>query len=198
MFCSAVAPCIFCWCATQSSPCAVTANDYCSYQFHSKHASPETAGKLNSITKLTFQVHISNPLPRFPTSRSSQSAAPAAVCALISLVDTVAWDQKTINAYVILGMIANNVLPKLYAISAMWTLNSRRRIRQTHSSTGRTSTAPVSEPQHPNAIELSSPWVSSERSTPIHVQTEVHVQMEVETTRYIEPVFSPKYDRPYH
>ncbi|KAJ7907577.1 hypothetical protein B0H13DRAFT_2273667 [Mycena leptocephala] len=149
--------------------------------FHSKHASPETAGKLNSITKLTFQ-----------------SAAPAAVCALISLVDTVAWDQKTMNAYVILGMIANNVLPKLYAISAMWTLNSRRRIRQTHSSTGRTSNAPVSEPQHPNDIELSSPWVSSERSTPIHVQTEVHVQMEVETTRYIEPVFSPKYDRPYH
>ncbi|KAJ7819529.1 hypothetical protein B0H13DRAFT_2378322 [Mycena leptocephala] len=142
--------------------------------FHSKHSSPETAGMLNSITKLTFQ-----------------SAAPAAVCALISLVGTVAWDRKTPNAYVMLATIANNVLPKLYAISAMWTLNSRRRIHQAHSSTGRNSTVPVTEPRHPNDIELSSPRVSSERSTPIHVQTEV------ETARYTEQVFSQKYDRPY-
>ncbi|KAJ7820541.1 hypothetical protein B0H13DRAFT_2451573 [Mycena leptocephala] len=142
--------------------------------FHSRHSSPETAGMLDSITKLTFQ-----------------SAAPAAVCALISLVGTVAWDRKTPNAYAMLAIIANNVLPKLYAISAMWTLNSRRRIRQAHSSTGRNSTVPVTEPRHPNDIELSSPWVSSERSAPIHVQTEV------ETTRYTEQVFSPKYDRPY-
>ncbi|KAJ7899437.1 hypothetical protein B0H13DRAFT_2337078 [Mycena leptocephala] len=123
--------------------------------FHSKHAPPETAGVLNSITKLTFQ-----------------SAAPAAVCALISLVGTVAWDRKTPNAYVMLAIIANNALPKLYAISAMWTLNSRRRIRQAHSSTGRDSTAPVSEPQHPNDIELGSLWVSTERSAPTHIQTE--------------------------
>ncbi|KAJ7851198.1 hypothetical protein B0H13DRAFT_2674330 [Mycena leptocephala] len=129
--------------------------------FHSRHSSPETAGMLDSITKLTFQ-----------------SAAPAAVCALISLVGTVAWDRKTPNAYAMLAIIANNVLPKL-------------RIRQAHSSTGRNSTVPVTEPRHPNDIELSSPWVSSERSAPIHVQTEV------ETTRYTEQVFSPKYDRPY-
>jgi hypothetical protein len=87
-----------------------------------------------------------------------------------------------------LAIIATNVLPKLYAISAMWTLNSRRRIRQAHSSTGRRTTVPVSEPQHPNDIELGSPWVSTERSAPTHIQTEV------ETTGYTEPV---KYDRPY-
>ncbi|KAF8143259.1 hypothetical protein K438DRAFT_1994071 [Mycena galopus ATCC 62051] len=113
--------------------------------YHSKHASPETAGMLNSITKLTFQ-----------------SAAPAVVCALITLVGTVAWNRTTPNAYVMLAIIANNVLPKLYAISAMWTLNCRRSIRQAHSDTGRSSTTAQSRPRDTTAIELSSLWLSSD------------------------------------
>ncbi|KAJ7739154.1 hypothetical protein B0H16DRAFT_1891120 [Mycena metata] len=140
--------------------------------YHSKHASLETAGKLNSITKLTFQ-----------------SAAPAAVCALISLVGTLAWDRTTPNAYVMLAIIANNVLPKLYAISAMWTLNSRSSIRQAHSSTERQGTTATSGRRHTNNIELSSPWISSNWSAAIHVQTEVEAT---------QSVLSSKHDRPYH
>jgi hypothetical protein len=82
------------------------------------------------------------------------------------------------------------VYPELYAISAMWTLNSRRRIRQAHSSTERHSTVPVSEPRHPDDIELGSRWVSTERSAPIHAQTEVD-------TTHTESMFSPKHDHPY-
>ncbi|KAJ6501754.1 hypothetical protein DFH09DRAFT_1441576 [Mycena vulgaris] len=143
--------------------------------YTSRHASGGTAGMLNSITKLTFQ-----------------SAAPAAVCALISLVGMVAWNRTTPDAYMMLAIIANNMLPKLYAISAMWTLNSRRSIRQAHSSTGRKSSAATGGRRHTIDIELSSHWLSSEGSVVIHVQTEV------KTTQYTEPVFSPKHDRPYH
>jgi hypothetical protein len=90
-----------------------------------------------------------------------------------------------------LSIIANNALPKLYAISAMWTLNSRRRIRHAHSgsSNGRIST---SEPHHTNEIELSaaSGWVSSDGSAVINVPKKT------KKTQRAEPVFSPKYDRP--
>ncbi|KAJ6508119.1 hypothetical protein DFH09DRAFT_1199421, partial [Mycena vulgaris] len=121
-------------------------------------SSAESAGMLYSITKLTFQ-----------------SAAPAAICALVSLVGTVSWNRKTPDTDIMLAIIANNVLPKLYAISAMWTLNSRRSIRQAHSgtgqsstertdSTGRTGSTATSGRRHTNPIILSSPWVSSDGS----------------------------------
>ncbi|KAJ7108225.1 hypothetical protein C8R44DRAFT_857756 [Mycena epipterygia] len=125
---------------------------------HSKHASPETAGILNAITRLTFQ-----------------SAAPAAVCALINLIGTVAWDGTEPNAYIMLSLIANNMLPKLYAISAMWTLNYRKEIRRAHS-IGPQSSTPVSGRPPMNdmeldGIELGSLSVSSNRSVPIQIQT---------------------------
>ncbi|KAJ6508113.1 hypothetical protein DFH09DRAFT_1000104 [Mycena vulgaris] len=170
-------------------------------------SSAESAGMLYSITKLTFQ-----------------SAAPAVVCALVSLVGTVGWNRITPDAYVMLAIIANNVLPKLYAISAMWTLNSRRSIRQAHSgtgqsSTGRTTSTATSGRRPTNDIVLSSPWVSSDGSAVIHVQTGsrhtdgiepsspwvssdrsgvIQVQTEAETTHYTEAVFSSKNDRPYN
>ncbi|KAJ7229375.1 hypothetical protein C8J57DRAFT_1730604 [Mycena rebaudengoi] len=136
--------------------------------YHSEYASPQTAGMLHSIKKLTFQ-----------------SAAPAVVCALISLVSTISWDRATPNAYILLAIIASNVLPKLYAISAMWTLNSRMSIRQAHSSTGRRGSGATlsfaSRPRRTNDIELSSPWVASSQSVV------VNVQQEVETKDYTEP-----------
>ncbi|KAJ7211855.1 hypothetical protein C8J57DRAFT_1604747 [Mycena rebaudengoi] len=58
--------------------------------YHSEYASPETAGMLHSIKKLTFQ-----------------SAAPAVVCALISLVGTVAWNRATPNTYIMLAIIVS-------------------------------------------------------------------------------------------
>ncbi|KAJ6508111.1 hypothetical protein DFH09DRAFT_1334408 [Mycena vulgaris] len=140
----------------------------------SGRASPKTASMLNSVTKLTFQ-----------------SAAPAAVCALVSLVGTVGWNRKTPDAYVMLAIIANNVLPKLYAISAMWTLNSRRSIRQAHSGTERKGSATTSGSRQTDGIELSSPYVPSDRSAPIHAQTEEA------TAPYAEAMFSSKDDRPY-
>ncbi|KAJ7197706.1 hypothetical protein C8J57DRAFT_1487667 [Mycena rebaudengoi] len=155
----------------------VTTDGYFSYQYHSEYASPQTAGMLHSIKKLTFQ-----------------SAAPAVVCALISLVSTISWDRATPNAYILLAIIASNVLPKLYAISAMWTLNSRMSIRQAHSSTGRRGSGATlsfaSRPRRTNDIELSSPWVASSQSVV------VNVQQEVETKDYTEPAFSPKHDPP--
>ncbi|KAJ7772395.1 hypothetical protein B0H16DRAFT_1714593 [Mycena metata] len=123
--------------------------------YHSKYASPETAGMLNSITKLTFQ-----------------SAAPAAICALISLVGTVAWDRTTPNAYVMLAIISNNVLPKL--------------IRKAHSSTDREGTATTSGRRHTNNIELTD--ISSDLSVAIRVQTEMEAT---------QSVLSSKHDRPY-
>ncbi|KAJ6557565.1 hypothetical protein B0H19DRAFT_1070210 [Mycena capillaripes] len=142
---------------------------------HSKHAAPDTAGMLNSLTKLTFQ-----------------SAAPAVVCALISLVGSLAWKGPTPNAYIMLAIIANNALPKLYAISAMWTLNSRRRIRQAHSNFEQRASVATSGCRRQNGIEPTEPWVSTDWSA------EIHVQREVQTTRYTKPLFSPQYDRPYH
>ncbi|KAJ7253900.1 hypothetical protein C8J57DRAFT_1076614, partial [Mycena rebaudengoi] len=146
--------------------------------YQSEYALPDTAGMLHSLKKLTFQ-----------------SAAPAVVCALVSLVGTLAWNRATPNAYVMLSIIANNVLPKLYAISALWTLlNSRRSIRQAHGTGRRASVITMSFEsgrRRTNDIELSSPWVASSQSAVVNVQPEV------ETTDYKEPVFSPKHDRPY-
>jgi hypothetical protein len=95
-----------------------------------------------------------------------------------------------------LALIASNVLPKLYAISAMWTLNSRRSIRQAHSNTDRRGSAATMSlaggRRRTNDIELSSPWVASSQSAVVNVQPEVD-----STTDYTEPVISPKHYRPY-
>ncbi|KAJ7771198.1 hypothetical protein B0H14DRAFT_3590290 [Mycena olivaceomarginata] len=141
----------------------------------SKHALPNTGSMLSSLTKLTFQ-----------------SAAPAVLCALISLISALAWNHTSPDIYSMLALIADNVLPKLYAISAMWTLNSRRNIRQAHSSTGQNGSGTRSGRRLTNGIELTLPWMSGDPSTGAHVQTEV------EMTRITERTSSPKSDRPYH
>ncbi|KAJ7277103.1 hypothetical protein C8J57DRAFT_1503940 [Mycena rebaudengoi] len=130
---------------------------------HSEYASPETAGMLHSIKKLTFQI-------LFSVSGTSRCMRP--------------------------NQPRRNVLPKLYAISAMWTLNSRRSIRQAHSNTDRRGSAATmslaSGRRRTNDIELSSPWVASSQSAVLNVQPEVD-----STTDYTEPVISPKHYRPY-
>ncbi|KAJ7730135.1 hypothetical protein B0H16DRAFT_1893645 [Mycena metata] len=63
-----------------------------------------------------------------------QSAAPGALCALVNFVATIseigspAITPGPTPAFVI-SMIANIMLPKLYAMAAMWTLNYRDEIR---------------------------------------------------------------------
>ncbi|KIY67003.1 hypothetical protein CYLTODRAFT_491020 [Cylindrobasidium torrendii FP15055 ss-10] len=54
-----------------------------------------------------------------------QSAAPAAVCALFNLIFSQVYSGN--DALISAGF--NQMLPKLYAISMMWTLNARRTIR---------------------------------------------------------------------
>ncbi|KAJ7090680.1 hypothetical protein C8R44DRAFT_648085, partial [Mycena epipterygia] len=133
--------------------------------YHSKDASPSTTGILNALTKLTFQ-----------------SAAPAAVCALIDLVGTLAWNRTTPNAYIMLALIANNILPKLYAISAMWTLNSRKEIRQAH----------LIEP-HSNDVELGSLSMSRNRNVPIQIQKHVQTAQSITQLDNLS-----RRDHPYH
>ncbi|KAJ7835581.1 hypothetical protein B0H14DRAFT_3706575 [Mycena olivaceomarginata] len=58
-----------------------------------------------------------------------QSAAPAALCALINFSGNTRMNATTwMPALVMINFISNMVLPQLYAWSAMWTLNSREEI----------------------------------------------------------------------
>ncbi|KAF7307375.1 hypothetical protein MIND_00531600 [Mycena indigotica] len=80
---------------------------------HSKQVLPQTAGMLNAILKLTFQ-----------------TAAPGALCAMMNLITSRTSDKPDpYNVSLMLSVITTDMLPKIYAFSAMWTLNSRRSIR---------------------------------------------------------------------
>ncbi|KAJ7488839.1 hypothetical protein FB451DRAFT_1521513 [Mycena latifolia] len=82
---------------------------------HSKEVLPrgETATILRSLLRLTIQ-----------------SAAPAALCAFINLVSSqLAHRGAEANGPLMVSIITNMALPKLYAVSAMWTLNSREGLR---------------------------------------------------------------------
>ncbi|KAJ7738212.1 hypothetical protein B0H14DRAFT_493175 [Mycena olivaceomarginata] len=97
---------------------------------HSKFCSPGTAGMLNEVLKLTFQ-----------------TAAPAALCTAINFFAVevnIAKAAHSAEVYALIAVLANEVLPKLYAVSAMWTLNARWEIRVRHAhSLGRSSDAPL-------------------------------------------------------
>ncbi|KAF7342562.1 hypothetical protein MSAN_02012600 [Mycena sanguinolenta] len=69
---------------------------------------PQTVGLINSLVRLTFQ-----------------TAAPVAICAMFNL----AFSQLPGSRYGIISTAFNEMLPKLYAISMMYTLNARRTIR---------------------------------------------------------------------
>jgi hypothetical protein len=88
------------------------------------------AGTLNRITSLTFQVwnilYFASLSLIYCTSH--QSMAPPTVCALVNLICSLV-DNDTITVWLALVVGTNMVLPKLYAISAMWTLNSRKDFR---------------------------------------------------------------------
>ncbi|KAJ6495188.1 hypothetical protein C8R45DRAFT_823996 [Mycena sanguinolenta] len=121
---------------------------------HSKQVLPQTAGMLNAILKLTFQ-----------------SAAPAAICALINLISSQASARSGgVNVGQMLAIIANSILPKLYAISAMWTLNSRKDIRLARSNGQTTSSTEgrLSGRRRANNVEL-----GPLSGVPIQVRTQV-------------------------
>ncbi|PBK71557.1 hypothetical protein ARMSODRAFT_933237 [Armillaria solidipes] len=90
-----------------------------------KNVLPQTVGMINALVRLTFQ-----------------TAAPAAVCALINLI-FIYLQNPNIRGF---SSVFIQALPKLYAISMMWTLNARRRIRVANGSsslTGGTSNEPT-------------------------------------------------------
>ncbi|KAJ6557929.1 hypothetical protein B0H19DRAFT_1261506 [Mycena capillaripes] len=78
-----------------------------------KNVLPQTVGLISALVRLTFQ-----------------TAAPAALCAMFNLI----FSQIYTTDVAIISTAFNMALPKLYAISMMWTLNARRTIRAMHGS----------------------------------------------------------------
>ncbi|KAJ3992944.1 hypothetical protein F5050DRAFT_1810982 [Lentinula boryana] len=72
-----------------------------------KNVLPQTVGLITALIRLTFQ-----------------TAAPAAICALLNLI----FSQIYNGNENITSTAFNMMLPKLYAVSMMWTLNARRSI----------------------------------------------------------------------
>ncbi|KAF7342972.1 hypothetical protein MVEN_01727300 [Mycena venus] len=143
---------------------------------HSKEVLPETAGMLRAILRLTLQ-----------------SAAPAAICALVNLItNQVGSATDGANAWTMLGIISSVILPKLYAVSAMWTLNSRKDIRLARSNGQNTSSTEgrsggLSGGRRPtHNLELGA--ISGIRTMPIQVRAQV------QTVQHTDPedMYSPK------
>ncbi|KAF7341933.1 hypothetical protein MSAN_02049300 [Mycena sanguinolenta] len=92
-----------------------------------------------------------------------QSAAPGALCALVnfaSIVVTLSFPalfESHLSGSRVASSVANTFLPKVYAIAAMWTLNSRDDIRSaaannpalTHLDLGTTASGDTSIPEAP-------------------------------------------------
>ncbi|KAJ7676800.1 hypothetical protein DFH06DRAFT_1317410 [Mycena polygramma] len=72
---------------------------------------PQTVGLIAALVRLTFQ-----------------TAAPAAVFAMFNLI----FSQVYPGSENLVSTAFNMALPKVYAVSMMWTLNARRDIRATH------------------------------------------------------------------
>ncbi|KAJ7666371.1 hypothetical protein B0H17DRAFT_1210691 [Mycena rosella] len=85
-----------------------------------KNVLPQTVGLISALVRLTFQ-----------------TAAPAALCAMFNLI----FSQVNPGGSGITSTAFNMALPKLYAVSMMWTLNARRTIRASHSSRGMTTSS---------------------------------------------------------
>ncbi|KAJ7276619.1 hypothetical protein C8J57DRAFT_1223357 [Mycena rebaudengoi] len=77
----------------------------------SQEAEAETVGILNRLTRIVFQ-----------------SAVPVTVCALANFICSTLYTQhpSIAGATVLFVELSTMMPPKLYAISAMWTLNSRK------------------------------------------------------------------------
>ncbi|KAK0463010.1 uncharacterized protein EV420DRAFT_1149802 [Desarmillaria tabescens] len=71
---------------------------------------PQTVGLINSLVRLTFQ-----------------TAAPPAICVLLNLIFIYLPNPNVKGV----SSTFEQILPKLYGVSMMWTLNSRRNIRPT-------------------------------------------------------------------
>ncbi|CAK5264472.1 unnamed protein product [Mycena citricolor] len=67
-----------------------------------------------------------------------QSTLPSAACALIALAASQSADDSPSDATQVITIIVLNILPMVYAFSAMWTLNSRRSPKEQETGHGKT------------------------------------------------------------
>ncbi|KAJ7887056.1 hypothetical protein B0H14DRAFT_3430902 [Mycena olivaceomarginata] len=122
-----------------------------------KDVLPQTAGLINGLIRLTFQ-----------------TAAPAALCAMFNLI----FSQISVtDVDSIVSTAFNMPLPKLYAVSMMWTLNARRAITaypsSEHEMTGTSneiSGARSRAQRHNNDVELGAIQVVTQTETHIDVR----------------------------
>jgi len=94
-----------------------------------------------------------------------------------------------VTAWTMLAIMSNFMLPKLYAISAMWTLNSRKNIRLARSNRQNTSSTEGTSGRRgrTNNMELGALSLSGNRNV-VPIQVRTHVQ----TTQHADDMFSPK------
>ncbi|KAJ6462671.1 hypothetical protein C8R47DRAFT_1225455 [Mycena vitilis] len=116
-----------------------------------KRAVSDTVDLIDNLIRLTFQ-----------------TAAPAALCAMLNLIFAITF----VGSKQLFSIVFNMPLPKLYAVSMMYTLNARRHIRvsrsgQLSSSEGRG----VSRPRTHGGVELAAIQIST------HSQPEQHVDV---------------------
>ncbi|KAJ7758968.1 hypothetical protein DFH07DRAFT_1060292 [Mycena maculata] len=122
-----------------------------------KNCHPSSVGLISALVRLTFQ-----------------TAAPAAICAMLNLIAAQVWTGND-------GIIAtafNMALPKLYAISMMWTLNARATIRAQHSTRYGTS--------NPPSNELSAARSRAQRTHGEMELRAIQILSQTETTRHVD------------
>lgn len=120
-----------------------------------KDVLPQTVGTIDALILLTFQ-----------------TAAPASICAMFNLV----FSQIYSGSDKLISTAFNQVLPKLYAFSMMWTLNARLRlfkgnkgVKPSHPSSDRELSR-----RRPDPVELPSFSSYTHGGTvAVHTQTEI-------------------------
>ncbi|KAK0478876.1 hypothetical protein IW261DRAFT_1593960 [Armillaria novae-zelandiae] len=122
------------------------------------HVLPQTASLLNALVRLTFQ-----------------TAALPAICAMINLIFVYVPSRDVVTVFI-------QALPKLYAISMMWTLNARRAIRVAFASAGSDSTEEPRNVERTRREEISlgnlnrhKPAIVSEHDMFVHPDSDTEV-----------------------
>ncbi|KAF9053848.1 hypothetical protein BDZ89DRAFT_938948 [Hymenopellis radicata] len=103
------------------------------YRSHSLNPNPAGADIIMSTTTAVFlmqsrkKLHAQASIGAFDAliRLTFQTAAPAALCAMFNLI----FSQLYSSNDKLISTAFNQALPKLYAVSMMWTLNARREIR---------------------------------------------------------------------
>ncbi|KAF7315757.1 hypothetical protein MIND_00091600 [Mycena indigotica] len=138
---------------------------------HSKQVLPQTAGMLNAVLRITVQ-----------------SAMPGAVCAMITLINSQIGEQSNaLKPSTMVTIISSNFLPKLYALSAMWTLNSRRAILLARSTGQNTSSNEGQSGGRKTGVPASGGHGLGVELGDFGKVKQIQVRTQVQTTHHIDP-----------